>query len=211
MLKTKSQINKSKIDKTGGLFPKVEEIDMLRQFFVEGANLQGRYGYLHEVDTEKTLGTDTTYVYKPEREISYYLIDNPQKSLLMKYGWYTEDKQRIPIICYLTFLDRDMKPIEPSEGALLELSTRARPHTKDIETRKFMIVGVYTDFEMNQFVCNLVPYRERTKPYKEIPTNADRINENKWFNRKTIGPEDLKGDEKIEVNTSFNTNQSSNT
>lgn len=210
MLKTKSQINKSKIDKTGGLFPKVEEIDMLRQFFVEGANLQGRYGYLHEVDTEKTLGTDTTYVYKPEREISYYLIENPQKSLLMKYGWYTEDKNRLPILCYLTFLDKDMKPIEPSEGALLELSARARPHTKDIETRKFMIVGVYTDLEMNQFVCNLVPYRENIKPYNIIPSNADRIVENKWLKRKTIGPEDLLGDGNIEVDADYVRDKSSN-
>lgn len=210
MLKSKKDIEKAGIKNTGGLFPKVNELDLFRQFFVEGANLQGRHGYLYEVDEEKTLNLDTQYAHKAAKEVSYYLVENPQKSLLMKYGWYTEDKNRLPILCYLTFLDKDMKPIEPSEGALLELSTRARPHTKDIETRKFMIVGVYTDLEMNQFVCNLVPYRENIKPYNIIPSDADRIVENKWLKRKTIGPEDLLGDGNIEVDADYVRDKSSN-
>ena len=176
----------------GKLHPSEREIEYYRRNFVEGASLHGRSGLLHQVDDEQTknIGTDSYYYYKKAVPVSYYLIENPRQKHLQKIGWNPEDKQSKPIICYLTFKDDEGHDIYPSEGAILEISARENPHLMKYTTNKFDILAAKVDFEMNMFICNLVPHRELAKPYTENNTSQDPINENKWFKRDIIYPED---------------------
>lgn len=178
----------------GKLYPSDREIELYRKRFVEGAQMLGRSGYLHQVDftNTKVYGTDEEYRYLPEVEVSYYLIEKPKMKQLLDLGWNPEDKQHKPILCYLTFKDVNGKDINPTEGAILEVSARTVPHLQNYTTNKFDIVAVNVDFEMNMFICNLVPHRDRLKPVHALPTSQDPINENKWFNRKINYPEEYK-------------------
>lgn len=176
----------------GTLFPSERELDYYRTNFVEGANLQGRTGLLYEIDEENTdnVGTDSYYIYKAPREVSYFLIQNPKMKHLQKIGWNPEDKASKPILCYLTFLDSEGKEIYPSEGAMIEISARGKPHSMKYVTEKFDIVSATVDFEMNMFICNLAPHRELAQPIKDNNTPDDPINENKWFNRELVYPKE---------------------
>ena len=178
----------------GKLYPSEREIELYRKRFVEGAQMLGRSGYLSQVDFSNTkiLGTDTIYNYLPKVPVSYYLIERPKLKHLHAFGWNPEDKQHKPILCYLTFKDANDNDINPSEGAILEISARQTPHDNIYKTNKFDIVGVQVDFEMNMFICNLVPHREIQKPVKPVPTSQDPINENKWLNRKVNYPEEFR-------------------
>ena len=178
----------------GKLYPSEREIELYRQRFVEGAQMLGRSGLLHQVDTSRTknFGTDAEYIYLPEVPISYYLIERPKLKHLQAFGWNVEDKQHKPILCYLTFQDSKGNNINPTEGAILEVSARHAPHSTAYISNKFDIVGVQVDFEMNMFICNLVPHRKKMKPVNPVPTSQDPINENKWFNRDVNYPEELK-------------------
>lgn len=176
----------------GKLAPSFREIEMYRKNFVEGANLQGRIGNLYQVESSEQINTDEYYIWKSPVEVSYYLVDNPRKSILMRYGWYTEDKDNQPIIAYLTFKDSNNKNINPSEGAILEISAMYDPHNENsYQTKKFDIVKVATDMDLAMFICNLAPHREKLKPVQPVPTPNDPTNENRFFNRKLIGEEDL--------------------
>lgn len=176
----------------GSLYPSLREIELYRKRFVEGANMLGRSGYLYQVNTSKNYGTDEDYTYSPETEVSYYLVDRPKLKQLLKFGWNPEDKNHKPILCYLTFKDSKGNNINPSEGSILEVSARNLPHYSEYKTNKFDIVAVDVDFEMNMFICNLVPHRKVIKPLHEVPTSQDPIVENKWFDRKINYPEEYK-------------------
>lgn len=179
----------------GKLYPSFREIELYRKRFIEGANLQGRSGFLYQVDTETQVNTDEYYTWKTPVEVSYYLIENPKKSLLLKYGWYVEDKSNQPIICYMTFKDVNDDNINPSEGAILEISSRLDPHDgKSFITEKFDIVKVNTDLDLAMFICNLAPHRKQLTPVNPVPTKEDISNENRWFNRKIIGEGDLRNE-----------------
>lgn len=185
-------IKSSTLNSHKSLIPSFREIEMYRKNFVEGANLQGRSGNLYEVDTENQVNTDEYYTWKSPVIVSYYLVENPKKSILLKYGWFTEDKDNQPIICYLTFKDANDNPINPSEGAILEISARLDPHNgNSFQTEKFDIVKVATDYDLAMFICNLAPHRTQLKPINPVPTETDIINENRFFNRKLIGEDDL--------------------
>ena len=176
----------------GKLYLSNREIELYRRNFVEGANLQGRSGLLYQVDTEHQVNTDEYYNWKSPVDISYYLVENPKKSVLQKYGWYVEDKSNQPLLCYLTFNDVKNNPIYPSEGAILEISARLDPHNEhSIQTQKFDIVKVSTDYDLAKFICNLAPHRKHIKPINPVPTSEDPTNENRYFNRKLIGEKDL--------------------
>lgn len=161
---------------------------------MEGANLQGRSGLLYEVDTELQVNTDEYYTWKAPVNVSYYLIENPKKNLLLKYGWNVEASDSKPILCYLTFKDENNNNINPSEGAILEISTRVNPHTKEELVKKFDIVKVNTDYDLAMFICNLAPHRTQLKPINPVPTNTDMNNENRFLDRKLIGVDDLRND-----------------
>lgn len=177
----------------GRLYPSEREIELYRSRFVEGANQRGRTGLLHQVDDAQTknVGTDSYYVYKAPVEVSYYLIENPRNKHLQKIGWNFEDKKSKPILCYLTFKDSEGNDIYPSEGAILEVSARMLPHNMQYISNKFDIVASVVDFEMNMFICNLVPHREMAKPYSDLASPEDPINENKWIRRQVIFPDEL--------------------
>ena len=176
----------------GKLMPSFKEIDLMRKVFEEGANLQGRSGLLYQVDESKQFNTDEEYKYKAPVRVSYYLSQNPKKSVLMKYGWYTEDADSKPIICFLTFLDSDNSPIYPSEGAILELSARLEPHVyQDYQSTQFDIVKVQTDLDQAMFICNLAPHRIRLKQNQPMQTPEDMGNENVFLKRRIIGEDDL--------------------
>lgn len=179
----------------GKLYPSDREIEYYRKRFVEGAQLEGRTGLLHQVKSFKQVNTDTYYTYESPVQVSYYLTQNPKKSILLKLGWYSENSDNVPILCYLNFYDDSGNPINPSEGAIVEISSRRLPHQSlsDVQTIKFSIVNVSTDFDMNMFICNLVPYRNKEKPAQPLPTSADPTNENRWFDIKLLGEDDLIG------------------
>lgn len=183
----------------GKLYPSDREIEFYRKRFVEGADLMGRTGLLYQVKSFEQVNTDTYYDYDKPVQVSYYLIQNPKKSVLLKYGWYTENSDNVPILCYLTFYDDEEKPINPSEGAILEISVRRLPHQSlsEVQTEKFSIVNVSTDFDMNMFICNLVPYRKKEKPAQPLPSSEDPTNENRWFNIKLVGEDDLIESDKL--------------
>ena len=180
----------------GRLYPSEREIELYRERFVEGANLSGRTGLLYQVDEENSenVGTDSYYIHKKPVEVSYYLIENPRLKHLQKIGWNPEDKQSKPVLCYLTFKDNEGHDIYPSEGAILEVSARQEPHKMKYISNKFDIVATKVDFEMNMFLCNLVHNREHEKPVSPNPTSQDPINENKWFKRDIIYPDEKRTD-----------------
>lgn len=181
--------------KRGKLYPSFREIEMYRKNFVEGANLQGRSGLLYQVDTSHQDITDELCIWKSPVKVSYYLIENPKKNILLKYGWNVENNENKPILCYLTFKDEDNNNISPSEGAILEISTRLDPHNDESYiTKKFDIVKVTTDYDLAMFICNLAPHRTQLKPINPVSSSTDMINENRFLNRKLIGVEDLKND-----------------
>lgn len=171
----------------GTLFPSTSELDIYRSNFAEASERLGRNGLYYPVVDEDVVNTDVYYKYGTPTNISYFLIENPRKSLLNRFGWNVEYGDSKPIICYLTFLDSEYKEIEPSEGCVIELSTRKNPHGGfNLDTRKFQVVEAMTDFEMNMFVCRLAPYREQHKPINPIPSPEDPNHEDVYFNRKTI-------------------------
>ena len=178
----------------GRLYPSEREIELYRERFVEGANQTGRTGLLYQVDWDNTenIGTDSYYQHLAPVEVSYYLIENPKLKQLQKLGWNVEDSSTKPMLCYLTFKDSRGDDIDPTEGAILEVSYRSTNHRMDYKPEKFDILASKVDFELNMFICNLVPHREITKPVNEAPTPQDPINENRWFNRELVFPEDKK-------------------
>lgn len=178
----------------GRLYPSEREIELYRERFVEGANQTGRTGLLYQVDWDNTenIGTDSYYQHLAPVEVSYYLIENPKLKQLQKLGWNVEDSSTKPMLCYLTFKDSRGDDIDPTEGAILEVSYRSTNHKMDYKPEKFDILASKVDFELNMFICNLVPHREITKPVNEAPTPQDPINENRWFNRELVFPEDKK-------------------
>lgn len=177
----------------GKLYPSFREIELYRNQFVEGANLQGRSGFLYEVDTESQVNTDEYYNHKTPVTVSYYLVENPKKNVLLRYGWYTEGAESKPTLCYLTFKDANDNPINPSEGAILEISARLDPHNgESFQTEKFDVVDVKTDLDLAMFICNLAPHRAQLTPINPVPTYTDITNENRFLGRKLIGEDDLK-------------------
>ena len=175
----------------GHLYPSEREIELYRDRFVEGAEQTGRIGQLYQVDWDNTVNynTDSYYAHKAPVEVSYYLIQNPKPKLIQTLGWNTEDNRTKPMICYLTFKDTQGNDINPSEGAILEVSYRTSNHEMKYSAIKFDILASVVDFELNMFICNLVPHRELAKPVKEFSDPADPINENKWFKRDITFPE----------------------
>lgn len=171
----------------GSLFPNQSELDIYRSNFTEAAEKLGRNGLYHPVKKVEVIGTDSFYEYGTPTNISYFLIENPKISLLNRFGWNVEYPDTKPVVCYLSFLDSQYKEIEPTEGCVIELSTRKCPHGQfNVDTRKFQVVEAKTDFEMNMFVCKLAPYREILKPQSPIPTPEDPLNEDMYFKRETI-------------------------
>ncbi len=196
-------VNNKKIERKikGSLFPSEREIELYRSRFVEGANQIGRTGLLYQVDWDNTenMGTDSYYAHFAPVEVSYYLVENPKLKQLQDLGWNVEDKSTKPMLCYLTFKDSRGDDIDPSEGAILEVSYRTTNHKMKYKAEKFDILASKVDFELNMFICNLVPHRELTKPVEEAPTPDDPVNENKWFNRELAYPKEAPEEDEDDI------------
>jgi hypothetical protein len=170
----------------GTLLPNEEELETYRSNLNEATSMLGRNGLYYQVNKVTPIGTDTFYEYDTPTNISYFLIENPKKTLLNRFGWNVEYDKK-PIVCYFSFLDSSNKEISPTEGAIIELSTRINPHgALGKDTRKFQVVEAQTDLEMNMFIAKLAPYRAVEKPINPIPTPEDPENDDSYFQRKTI-------------------------
>ena len=170
-----------------------KELEYFRRNFNESANLHGKIGKLYQVRKESQINTDEYYTYETPVDVAYTLNENPSKAQLLKLGWFTEDESSKPILATLTFLDLNGEIINPSEGAILEISARSNPSNLDqFETRKFDIVKVNVDYDLCLFTWNLAPHRAQLTPVSPNPTPNDMFNENQFLKRKTIGVEDLK-------------------
>ena len=184
-----------KTNPRGKLLMSNKELEYYRKNFVESALLFGRIGNLYQVDQTIQVDTDYDYKYKAPVEVAYALIENPSKSLLQKHDWYVENPQNKPIIATLTFYDIDDNKIYPSEGAILEISTRSDPHNlEQFETKKFDIVAVNVDYDLALFNCNLAPHRDKLRPQNPVATPDDIYVEQKFFNKKDLSIEDLRWD-----------------
>lgn len=182
-------------DNVGSLFPNIGELDMYRNNFVEASNMLGRQGKFYPVVKEEVINTDVYYNLGTPTDITYMLVERPKVSLLNKFGWNPERRDNLPILCYLSFLDMHGKPINPTEGCVIEIGVRAQAHGDlAYNVRKFKVVDAITDFEMNMFLCNLAPYREQTKPARVIPSPQDPTLEDMYFVRETIYSEDNKNE-----------------
>ena len=100
----------------GSLLPNDKALEYLRKQFVMSAKMQGRLGNFYQVHDVKYRGTDQYYVYKDPVQVAYHLNETPSRKILLRYGWFTEDLQQLPIILFLTFYDIENKEILIQEG-----------------------------------------------------------------------------------------------
>lgn len=168
----------------GSLLPNERALLYLRKQFVQSAKLQGRIGKFSQVHEVKYIGTDQHYEWDDPVDVAYHIDTNPSRKILLRYGWFTEDQQGLPIILYLTYHDMDDKPIIVQEGALITLSGKRTIGENDIETETFQITEVKSDLELNQAVCKISPFRlKQTENVKVLADKKDPNLENVYLNR----------------------------
>ena len=186
--------NLVKINNIGVLLPSEDELEFMREQFVEATGLHGRVAKLYQVDTEKWHNTDAEYSYKDPVEVNYTLDANPSISTISKYGWFSEDTKNHPVIAYLTYHDTDNRPVEFMEGCKLELTSKRSIQEGDYNTKLFKVWAVATDLELNMAVLNLVPdYQELKQNVKVVETPADPMIENKYFRREETWSSRIEG------------------
>lgn len=160
----------------GSLLPSEKELKYFRKQFVQSAKLQGRIGKLYQIKEFTYHGTDQDYEYEKPVQVAYHLQENPSRKFLTQYGWQVEDHQQLPTILILTYYDLQNNPVKVEEGVLIELSGKRTITENDIVTELFQITAVHTDLEMNQAVCQIVPYRH--KQVENVKVLADKKDPN---------------------------------
>lgn len=160
----------------GSLLPNDKALEYLRKQFVMSAKMQGRLGNFYQVHDVKYRGTDQHYVYKDPVQVAYHLNETPSRKILLRYGWFTEDLQQLPIILFLTFYDIENKEILIQEGCKIEITGKRTIASKDTQTEQFQITELRTDLELNQCVCKVVPVREEQK--ENVKVLADKKDPN---------------------------------
>lgn len=166
----------------GSLFPDDFELDSYRGYLNEATQRLGRSGKFYQVLESKVIDTDTYYKWGTPVDVSYILDSRPKIKLLEKFGWNVEGSVK-PMICYMSFLDSENRKINPTEGSVLEISSKINIKNNDLDTRKFQVVDAQTDFEMNMFICNLAPFREKLETNAPFPTPNNPSMENQFFKR----------------------------
>ena len=156
--------------------PNDKALEYLRKQFVMSAKMQGRLGNFYQVHDVKYRGTDQYYVYKDPVQVAYHLNETPSRKILLRYGWFTEDLQQLPIILFLTFYDIENKEILIQEGCKIEITGKRTIASKDTQTEQFQITELRTDLELNQCVCKVVPVREEQK--ENVKVLADKKDPN---------------------------------
>lgn len=176
--------NLNKNDNRGSISIREDAMEFYRKQFNLSAKMLGRLGRFYQVKNLKVQGTDKYFEYEEPVDVAYHLDQTPSRKLLTRYGWFTEDSESVPIILYLTYYDINNNPIRIDEGAKLELSAKRTTQEGDLITELFQITDLHTDFELNQCVCKVVPYREDlVENVSVIETKEDPNNENKYLNR----------------------------
>lgn len=168
----------------GSLLPSQKELQYYRKQFIEGAKLQGYIGKLYRVKESIQNKLDTEYVYHKPIEVPYFLQAKPKISTLSKYGWFVEDREDMPMIAFLTYLDDKYRNITLQEGDLLELSKLQSVVSNTREKHLFQCIDPQVDTELLIFVTKLVPYRDN-----EVPINKSKLKgkddsqQDTWFDR----------------------------
>ena len=173
--------------------PSVEELDILRNQFVEATTLHGRIAEFYQIDHIKWNRTDPDVQYLEPVKVSYTLDANPSTKTISRYGWFKEDQTELPVIAYITYHDIENKPIKIEEQCLIDI-------TAMIDTlgasavHKFKVQRVATDLELNQAVLNLIPYRETLKAgVRQLETVADPTLEHKFVQRDEVWSKKVEG------------------
>jgi len=186
--------NQVKVNNIGSLLPTEDELEFIREQFVEATGLHGRVAKLYQVDQEKWHNTDAEYIYKEPVEINYTLDANPEISTISKYGWFDNDNKNKPLIAYCTYHDTDNRPVEYMEGCLLEITSKKSITEGDYNNKRFKVWAVATDLELNMAVLNLVKDWDKLKEnVKEVETQADPMLENKYFRREEAWSSRIEG------------------
>lgn len=195
--------NLNKNDNRGSISIREDAMSFYRKQFNLSAKMLGRLGRFYQVKNLKVQGTDKYFEYEEPVDVAYHLDQTPSRKLLTRYGWFTEDSESVPIILYLTYYDINNNPIRIDEGAKLELSAKRTTQEGDLITELFQITDLHTDFELNQCVCKVVPYREDlVENVSVIETKEDPNNENKYLNRQIYYEEDDEFNENSFINRS---------
>lgn len=168
----------------GSLLPSNKELQYYRKQFIEAAQLQGYIGKLYRVKESIQNKLDTQYIYHRPIKVPYFLQDKPEISTLSKYGWFVEDRNQMPMIAFLTYLDDKYRNITLQEGDLLELSKLQAVNSNVREKHLFQCIDPQVDTELLIFVTKLVPYR-----CNDIPINKEKLvgktesQQDVWFDR----------------------------
>lgn len=165
------------------MIPSIEELNYLREQFVEATSLHGRLADFYQIDHIKWKNTDSDIIYKEPVKVSYTLDANPSIKLISRYGWFTNEQDPLPILAYITYTDTENKPIQIEERCVIDIISfiDIAGHTK---VNKFLVNKVATDLELNQAVLNLVPYKEDLRQeVRQLQTKADPELEHKYTKR----------------------------
>lgn len=165
------------------MIPNIDELDYLREQFVEATILHGRIADFYQIDHINWVNTDSDILYKDPVKVSYTLDANPSIKLISKYGWFVNDQTALPILAYITFTDIDNKPIQIEEKCIIDIQSFINIDGTT-KINKFIVQAVSTDLELNQAVLNLVPYKETLKQnVRMLQTKADPELEHKYTKR----------------------------
>lgn len=175
------------------MIPSIDELDYLREQFVEATTLHGRLADFYQIDHIKWKNTDNDIIYKDPVKVSYTLDANPSTKLISRYGWFTNNQEALPVIAYITFTDINNNPIQIEEYCIIDIVSfiDVAGHTT---VNKFLVNAVATDLELNQAVLNLVPYKKQLKQeVRQLQTKADPELEHKYTKREETWIPNIEG------------------
>ena len=175
------------------MIPNIDELEYLRDQFVEATTLHGRLADFYQIDHIKWKNTDSDIIYKDPVKVSYTLEANPSHKLISRYGWFVNEQEPLPVIAYITFHDINNKPIQIEEHCLIDIISFISIDG-NTQTNKFIVNAVSTDLELNQAVLNLVPYKETLKDnVRQLQTKADPELEHQFTKREETWVPNIEG------------------
>ncbi len=164
------------------MIPNIDELEYLREQFVEATTLHGRLADFYQIDHINWKNTDSEVLYKDPVKVSYTLEINPDIKLLSRYGWFNKDQTGLPTLAYITFHDINNDPIDIEERCIIDITSFVDIKGKT-KSNRFIVNAVQTDLELNQAVLNLTPYYNELKNIRQLQTKADPELEHKFTKR----------------------------
>jgi hypothetical protein len=141
-------------------------VDSLR----EAMALIGQEAILYQVDVEeKDLYRDPSVTYKEAVNIALIFEENP-RPILKQLNWLTEDEE-LPYVAHIVALASNKEPIVVRENMKIRI-----PSKYGLETDRVFVVTRVNGNHIDpvEWVCKLVPYRERVDVKPETP-EYDRV------------------------------------